>query len=49
MNAKVAGIKDGDRLMIECSAPAKTTEDYQRGIERVARIWLLGDDRETQS
>lgn len=41
MNAKVAGIKDGDRLMIECSAPARTTEDYQRGIERVARIWLL--------
>jgi phosphohistidine swiveling domain-containing protein len=42
MNAKVAGIRDGDRLMIECSAPAKTTEDYQRGIERVARIWRLG-------
>lgn len=41
MNAKVAGIKEGDRLMIECSAAAKTTEDYQRGLERVARIWLL--------
>lgn len=44
MNAKVAGIKDGDRLMLECSAAAKTTEDYQRGVERVARIWLLGGD-----
>ena len=42
MNAKVAGIKEGDQLMIESSAPAKTTEDYQRGVERVARIWLLG-------
>ncbi len=42
MNAKVAGIKDGDRLMVESSAAAKTTEDYQRGVERVARIWLLG-------
>jgi hypothetical protein len=41
MNAKVAGIRDGDRLMIECSAQAKTTEDYQRGTERTARIWLL--------
>jgi signal transduction protein with GAF and PtsI domain len=49
MNAKVAGIKDGDRLMLECSAPAKTTEDYQRGVERVARIWLLAPDGEVQS
>jgi phosphohistidine swiveling domain-containing protein len=48
MNAKVAGIRDGERLMIECSAPAKTTEDYQRGIDRVARIWLLGLDAEVQ-
>ncbi len=41
MNAKVAGIADGDRVMIEASAPAKTTEDYQSGTERVGRIWLL--------
>lgn len=41
MNAKVAGIRDGDRVMLEASAAAKTTEDYQQGIERTARIWLL--------
>lgn len=40
MNAKVAGIADGDRIILECSAAAKTTEDYQKGIERTARIWL---------
>lgn len=44
MNAKVAGIKDGDRICVEVSAPAKTTEDYQRGIERVANIWLLSGE-----
>jgi phosphohistidine swiveling domain-containing protein len=41
MNAKVAGIKEGDQVVIEASADAKTTEDYQKGVERVARIWLL--------
>jgi phosphohistidine swiveling domain-containing protein len=41
MNAKVAGIRDGDRVVIECSAESKTTEDYQQGIDRVARIWLV--------
>ena len=46
MNAKVAGIKDGDRVMLESSAAAKTTEDYQRGVDRVARIWLLDAGQE---
>jgi PEP-utilising enzyme, mobile domain len=40
MNAKLAGVKEGDSLLIETTAPAKTTEDYQQGVERVARIWL---------
>jgi phosphohistidine swiveling domain-containing protein len=44
MNAKVAGISDGDRVMIEASAPAKTTEDYQEGVERVGRVWLLAGE-----
>lgn len=44
MNAKIAGIADGDRVSIESSAPAKTTEDYQAGIERVARVWRLAED-----
>lgn len=42
MNAKVAGIADGARVTVEASAPAKTTEDYQAGVERTARIWLEG-------
>ncbi|MES2492905.1 MAG: PEP-utilizing enzyme [Pseudomonadota bacterium] len=41
MNAKVAGIREGDRIMIEATAAAKTTEDYQQGTERVGRVWLL--------
>jgi phosphohistidine swiveling domain-containing protein len=41
MNAKLADVKEGDSVRIETTAPAKTTEDYQQGIERVARIWLL--------
>jgi len=41
MNARLAGIKDGDRIAIEVSAAAKTTEDYQLNRERVARIWLM--------
>lgn len=46
MNAKVAGIADGDRIMIESTATAKTTEDYQAGTERVGRIWLLASAEE---
>lgn len=41
MNAKVAGIREGDRIVIEASAAAKTTEDYQTGTERVGRVWLV--------
>lgn len=41
MNAKVAGIREGDRIRLEVTAEAKTTEDYQQGVERVARVWRL--------
>jgi phosphohistidine swiveling domain-containing protein len=41
MNAKVSGIREGDRISVEVSAPAKTTEDYQLGVERIARVWVL--------
>lgn len=44
MNAKISGIREGDMVMIEASAPAKTTEDYQDGIERVGRVWLLAGE-----
>jgi phosphohistidine swiveling domain-containing protein len=48
MNAKISGIRDGDRVRIEATAPARTTEDYQSGIERVARIWRLQDSEEAR-
>lgn len=41
MNARLSGVHDGDRVEIEATAPAKTTEDYQAGVERVGRIWRL--------
>lgn len=41
MNAQISGVRDGDRLELEVSAPAKTTEAYQKGIEMAARIWRL--------
>jgi phosphohistidine swiveling domain-containing protein len=41
MNSKIAGIADGDTVAIEVTAAAKTTEDYQNGVERTARVWLL--------
>jgi phosphohistidine swiveling domain-containing protein len=44
MNARVSGIRDGDRVEIEATAQAKTTEDYQTGTERVGRIWRLAGE-----
>jgi phosphohistidine swiveling domain-containing protein len=41
MNARVSGIHDGDRIELEVTAPAKTTEDYQAGVEKTGRIWRL--------
>lgn len=41
MNAKISGIKEGDRVEIECTAAAKTAEAYQQGIEMTARVWRL--------
>lgn len=41
MNSKVNGIRNGDRIEIEVSAPAKTTEAYQSGQEMSVRVWRL--------
>jgi hypothetical protein len=41
MNAKISGIKEGDRVEIESSATAKTAEAYQQGREMTARVWRL--------
>lgn len=41
MNAKVAGIRDGDRIEFESSAVSKSADDYQKGVERTGRVWRL--------
>jgi hypothetical protein len=41
MNAKVSGIREGDRVEIETTAPAKTAEAYQKGLEMTASIWKI--------
>ncbi len=41
MNAKVSGIKEGDRVEIESTAASKTAEAYQTGVEMTARVWRL--------
>ncbi len=41
MNVKLSGIKEGDRIEVEVTALARTTEDYQARIERPARVWRL--------
>lgn len=45
MNAKISGIKDGDLVEIEACAPAKTAEDYQEAVERVACVWRLAEEK----
>jgi phosphohistidine swiveling domain-containing protein len=41
MNARISGIRDGDRVEIESSAAARTAESYATGLEMPARVWKL--------
>lgn len=41
MNAKISGVREGDRVELESTAVAKTAEAYQTGVEMAARIWRL--------
>jgi phosphohistidine swiveling domain-containing protein len=41
MNAKISGIREGDKVEIESTAAAKTAEAYQQGREMTARVWRL--------
>jgi hypothetical protein len=41
MNASVSGIKTGDRLELNTSASAKTAQDYQAGVVKIAEVWKL--------
>ena len=41
MNAKLSGIHEGETVRMECTATAKTAENYQKGIEMTARVWRV--------
>lgn len=41
MNAKISGIHEGDLVELEVTGPAKTTEEYQRGVENSVRVWKV--------
>ena len=41
MNAKISGVREGDRVEIECTAASKTAEAYQTGVEMTAKVWRL--------
>ena len=41
MNARVNGIMEGDTVLLEASAKARTAEDYQAGREVNARVWRV--------
>ena len=42
MNAKITGIKEGQKVEMETNAAAKTAEAYQSGVEMTANIWKIG-------
>ena len=41
MNSRVTDIRNGDKVELEVSGPAKTTEAYQRGVDMSVRVWKL--------
>lgn len=41
MNVRLSGIMDGQRIEVECSARAKTADDYANGIEAPAHVWRV--------
>jgi len=41
MNAKISGIREGDRVELETSAPSRTAESYAAGVDMHARVWKL--------
>jgi phosphohistidine swiveling domain-containing protein len=43
MNAKVSGLKEGDQVEIQSSAPAKTAKDYTDEKDVPAYVWRLND------
>ena len=44
MNARITGIREGQRVEMETAAAAKTAEAYQKGEEMTANIWKLAQE-----
>ncbi|WP_158970813.1 PEP-utilizing enzyme [Chachezhania sediminis] len=41
MNAKISGIRQGDTVRFECTADPKTAADYQKNVDRTAKVWRV--------
>lgn len=41
MNARLSGIREGDTVRMECTATARTAEQYQQGVEQTGRVWKV--------
>lgn len=41
MNSKIGNVKNGDRLEVNCASSAKTAQDYQQGVAKIAEVWKL--------
>jgi hypothetical protein len=41
MNVNLNGIKTGEAIEVEVTAPSKTADDYSNGVSVIARIWRL--------
>jgi hypothetical protein len=41
MNAKISGLHQGDTVRFECTADPKTAADYQKNVERTAKVWRV--------
>jgi phosphohistidine swiveling domain-containing protein len=41
MNVRLSGVRDGDAIEVECTARAKTGDDYAAGHDVPARVWRL--------
>lgn len=44
MNARISGIRNGDVVELETSAPARTAESYAEGREMPAKVWRIPND-----
>ncbi|MDA0823899.1 MAG: PEP-utilizing enzyme [Proteobacteria bacterium] len=41
MNARLSGVKEGDKLELEAVAKAKSAEDYANGLDVSGKVWRI--------